>query len=188
VKRSIGFIAICVLLLGVSIKAQAPQGPPKPGPEVQKLAYFVGTWKEVGKSTMEGMSGPISSTQKWGWMPGGFFLEANMDMTTAMGKSKALGVMGYDPNSKMYTYNEFDSEGGSISAKGTVNGDTWNWTADMMMGPAPVKTKVTITEVSKTKYTFKLETSPDGNTWTTGMESTLTKVTAAPAATPAKKP
>src|SRR6202030_3630692 len=103
-KRIIGSVAICVLLLGVSIRAQAPQGPPKPGPEVKKLAYFVGNWKEEGKSSMPipGMSGPISSTQKWDWMSGGFFLEAHMDMTMPMGKSKALGVMGYDPDAKMY--------------------------------------------------------------------------------------
>jgi hypothetical protein len=41
-KRIIGSVAICVLLLGVSIQAQAPQGSPKPGPEVKRLAYFVG--------------------------------------------------------------------------------------------------------------------------------------------------
>src|SRR5580693_6790115 len=70
-KRIIGSVAICVLLLGVSIQAQ---GPPKPGPEVQRLAYFVGNWKEEGKSTAHGMAGPVSSTQKWEWVSGGFFV------------------------------------------------------------------------------------------------------------------
>jgi hypothetical protein len=187
VKRSIGFLAICVLLLGVSLKAQAP-AMPKPGPEQKRLAYFVGNWTEKGKSTMPGMVGDVSSTQKWEWMSGGFFLEAHMDMTSTMGKAKALGVMGYDPDSKMYTYNEFDSNGGAITAKGKPDGDTWNWTSDMMMEGKPMKTRVTIKEVSKTEYTFKMESSMDnGKTWTTGMESTLTKVVAsAPAATPKK--
>jgi len=110
-----------------------------------------------------------------------------MDMTMPMGKSKALGVMGYDPDSKMYTYNEFSSDGEAITAKGKLDGDTWNWTSDMMMDGKPVKTKVTIKEVSKTEYTFKMEASTDGSTWATWMESKLTKVTAAaPAATPKK--
>src|SRR6476646_5320726 len=97
VKRSIGFLAICVLLLGVSMKAQAPAGPPKPGPEVKRLAYYVGTWKESGKATMPDMSGPISGTHKWEWMPGGFFLQDHMGMTSSMGKETALGVLGWDP-------------------------------------------------------------------------------------------
>src|ERR1039457_5651153 len=45
-KRIIGSVAICILLLGVSIQAQAPQGPPKPGPEVKRLPVFLGNWKE----------------------------------------------------------------------------------------------------------------------------------------------
>jgi len=189
VKRTIGLVAMCVLSLGVSMQAQAPQAPPKPGPEVRKLAYFVGNWKEAGevKPGPMGPGGKFTSISKWDWMSGGFFLEAHIDMTSATGKSKSLGVMGYDPNTKMYTYNEFDSMGGAISAKGTVDGDTWNWTSDMMMDGKPMKTRVTIKEVSKTEYTFKLETSTDGNTWTTGMEATDTKVMpAAPAATPKK--
>lgn len=171
------------------MKAQAPAGPPKPGPEVKRLAYYVGTWKESGKATMPDMSGPISGTHKWEWMPGGFFLQDHMGMTSSMGKETALGVLGWDPNSKMYTYNEFSSIGEAFMAKGTVTGDTWNWTADMMgMDGKPIKTKVTIKEVSKTEYTFKMEMSTDGGTtWTTGMETTNTKVTAAPAAAPAKK-
>jgi hypothetical protein len=186
VKRSIGFLAICVLLLGVSLKAQAP-AMPKPGPEQKRLAYFIGNWTEKGKSTIPGMSGDISSTGKWEWMPGGFFIVAHTDNKSGMGPYKAMGVMGYDPDAKTYTYNEFDSVGGAITAKGTTDGTTWNWTSDMMMEGKPMKTRVTIKEVSKTEYTFKLEMSMDnGSTWTTGMESTFTKAAAAPAATPKK--
>ena len=190
-KRSIGYLAICVLLLGVSIKAQAPPAMPKPGPEVKKMAYFIGSWKEEGKSTMPGMSGPISVTQKWEWMSGGFFIVNHSDEKGSMGSGKSLAVMGYDADAKTYTYNEFASDGHAITAKGTNNGDTWNWTSDMVgMDGKPAKTKVTIKQVSKTEYTFKLEGSTDGgSTWTTWMEATDTKVTAAPAkpaATPAK--
>jgi Protein of unknown function (DUF1579) len=175
VKRTIGLIAICVLLLGVSMQAQAPQGPPKPGPEVKKLAYFVGNWKEEGKSTAHGMEGPISSTQKWEWLSGGFFLVSHSDTTSPMGAFKSMGVMGYDPQTKMYTYNIFDSWGETITAKGTVSGDTWTWNSEMMMDGKPMKSRVTIKEVSKTEYTFKYESSTDGKTWESGMETTLTK-------------
>ncbi len=66
-KRIIGSVAICTLLLGVLIQARAQQEAPKPGPEVMRLAYFVGDWNEVGKSTAHGMEGPVSSTQSWEW-------------------------------------------------------------------------------------------------------------------------
>jgi hypothetical protein len=189
VKRTIGFLAICVLLLGVSIKAQAPQGPPKPGPEVKRLAYFIGTWKEVGTAHMGAMQGPegkITSTTKYEWLPGGFFIVGHSDGMNSMGAEKEMSVMGWDATKKMYTYNAFDNMGQADVATGTVDGDTWSWTADSM-GGMPMKLRVTIKEVSKTEYTFKMETSPDRNTWTTAIESTSTKVTAAPAGAPAKK-
>jgi hypothetical protein len=46
-----------------------------------------------------------------------------------------------------------------------------------------MKTRLTEKEVSKTQYTFKYESSTDGgNTWTSDLESTFTKVTAAASA------
>ena len=186
-KRSIGLIAICVLLLGVSIQAQAPQGPPMPGPEVKRLAYFVGNWKEEGKSTAHDMEGPVSSTQKWEWVSGGFFIVGHSDNKSPMGNFKIMVVRGYDPASKMYTLNAYDSWGEVITAKGTVSGDTWTWTSEMMMEGKSMKSRVTEKEVSKTQYTLKYESSTDGgSTWISGMETTFTKVTAAAPAAPAK--
>jgi hypothetical protein len=49
-----------------------------------------------------------------------------------------------------------------------------------MMQGKPMKTRLTEKEVSKTQYTLKYESSADGgNTWTSDLESTFTKVTAA---------
>jgi len=186
-KRTIGLIAICVLLLAVSIQAQAPQGPPKPGPEVKRLAYFVGNWKEEGKSTAHGMAGPVSSTQKWEWAPGGFFIVGHSDNRSPVGNFKILAVLGYDPETKTYTYDAFDSWGERITTKGNVSGDTWTWTSETVMGGKSMKTRLTEKEVSKTQYTLKYESSVDGgNTWTSDLESTFTKVAAGASAAPAK--
>jgi len=188
VKRTIGLVAICVLLLAVSIQARAPQGPPTPGPEVKRLAYFVGDWKEEGKSTAHGMAGPVSSTQKWEWVSGGFFIVGHSNNKSPVGEFQIMAVVGYDPETKMYTYNAFDSWGELITAKGNVSGDTWTWTNEMMMGAKSIKTRLTEKEVSETQYTLKYESSADGgNTWTSDLESTFTKVTAAAPAAPAKK-
>jgi hypothetical protein len=185
-RRMIGSVAICILLVGVSIRAEAPQGAPKPGPEVQKLAYFVGNWKEDGKSTAHGMEGPVSSTQKWEWESGGFFLVGHSRNKSPMGEFTIMSVLGYDPASKMYTYNIFDSWGEAFLSKGTVSGDTWTWTTEMTMGGKTMKSHTMWKEISPTKYTLNYGSSTDGgSTWSSDMDTTFTKVTAA--AAPAKK-
>ena len=182
-KRIIGSVAICALLLGVLIQARAQQEPPKPGPEVMRLAYFVGDWNEVGKSTAHGMEGPVSSTQSWEWVPGGFFLEGHSDNKSPAGDFKIMAVLGYDSATKMYTYNAFDSWGEAITAKGSVSGDTWTWTTESTMQGTLIKTRLTEKEISKTQYTLKYESSTDGGaTWTSDLESTFTKVVPASAA------
>lgn len=179
-KRIAGLVAICILLLGVSIQAEAPQGAPKPGPELQKLAYFVGNWKEAGKSTAHGMEGPVSSTQKWEWASGGFFLVGHSSNKSPMGEFTIMSVLGYDLASKMYTYNIFDSWGDAFLAKGTVSGDTWTWTTEMIMEGKTMKSRTTWKEISPTKYTLNYGSSADGgNTWSSDMETTFTKVVAA---------
>jgi hypothetical protein len=76
--------------------------------------------------------------------------------------------------------------GERIDAKGTVSGDTWHWTADDQMGDVKISVRVTVKEVSKTEYTFKLEMSQNGGEFATVEEATGKKVVASPAA-PAKK-
>jgi hypothetical protein len=178
-KRVVGLVAMCILLCGISMWAQAPAGPPKPGPEVKRLAYFVGTWKTTGKiSGMPGGDTTFNTTDKTEWLPGGFFIVTHSDGIAAGAPDKELEIEGYDPREKAYTYHSFNNSGESVTAKGTVNGDTWSWTTDdVMMGTTPMKARVTIKEVSKTQYTFKMETSPDGKAWSTMFESTSTKVT-----------
>lgn len=189
-KRIVALAAVFILLLGISIQAQAPQGAPVPGPEVKRLAYFIGTWKEEGTAHMGAMGGPegkMTATNKYEWLSGGFFVVGHADGMNSMGPDKELSVWGWDPAEKIYTYHAFDNSGEATLAKGTLDGDTWTWTADDNSGPAPMKFRVTIKEVTKTQYTFKMETSTDGTAWTLAAESTANKVVAAPAAAPVKK-
>jgi hypothetical protein len=181
VKRIVGMTVVLILALGISIRAQAPQGAPTAGPEVKRLGYFVGTWKEVGTAHLGAMQGPegkVTSTTKYEWLAGGFFLVGHSDTTTSMGSNKEMTVMGWDETKKNYTYHSFDDSGESDEATGAVSGDTWTWTTNEL-GGAPIKGRMTIKEVSKTEYTFKMEISQDGNTWMTALETTSTKVVAA---------
>jgi hypothetical protein len=60
---------------------------------------------------------------------GGFFIVDHSDNKSPVGDFKIMAVLGYDPETKMYTYNAFDSWGELITAKGNVSDDTWTWIA-----------------------------------------------------------
>ena len=186
VKRVIVLLAVGVMFFVVSIQAQSPQGPPKPGPEVNRLAYNIGTWNIVGEAKPFGPmpGGKFTATEKCEWYSGGFFVTCHSEGTGPMGPAKGVSFLGYDPNEKVYTYHEFTNTGEAIDSKGTVNGDTWNWTAESKMGDTKISVRVTIKQVSKTEYTFKLEISQNGGEFSVVEEATGHKVTAA---APAKK-
>lgn len=83
--------------------------------------------------------------------------------------------MGYDPDKKVFTYNEYNSMGQINHSEGTVSGDTWSWTSDENMGGQTLKGRYTMKVLSPTSYTFKYEMSQDGTTWTTAMDGKSTK-------------
>ena len=121
---------LAVVLLAASALAQMPA---KPGPEVKKLDYFVGTWTAEGTIPPGpwGSGGKFSVTHTHEWMVGNFFLQSHSDMKMPPdlgGDSKSIGFTGYDADKKVYTETEFTSQGGSGVTQGTLNGDTWTWT------------------------------------------------------------
>ena len=69
--------------------------------------------------------------------------------------------MGYNTDEKMYTYDEFNSQGRRESSKGSVSGDTWTWNSSQNYGGQDIKQKMTIKVLSPTNYNMKFE-----NRWT----------------------
>ena len=168
-------IAIATILLIAAAAAQPPA--PKPGPELKKLDYFTGNWASEGDSKPGpmGPGGKMTMNQEAKWMDGGFFVVIHSDYKTPEGDGTGMAFLGYDPQDKVYTYDEFNSQGEPVHAKGTVDGDTWTWTSDMKMGPQTAKGRFTEKILSPTSYTFKFEMSPDGKTWNTLMDGKATK-------------
>jgi hypothetical protein len=169
-------IFIPTLLLAAVAFAQ--MAPPKPGPEVKKLDYFVGNWTSEGdmKPSPMGPGSKFTASEKSEWMDGGFFVVIHMTYSGAgMGGLTGTALMGYDPQEKVYTYDEFNSFGEATHSKGTVDGDTWTWTNDMKMGPQTMKGRFTMKILSPTLYTYKFETSADGTKWDMVLEGRDTK-------------
>src|SRR6267154_6908310 len=156
------------LITAASLCAQ--MGPPAPAPELKNLDFMAGTWTSEGTMTPgPGMpGGKRTMTTKAEWMQGNFFLVENSDMDLgAMGKSKEVAYLGYDPDKKMYTYRAFNSMGEAVDSTGTVNGDTWTWTSDEHMNGMTMKGRFSMKVLSPTSYTMKFELSHDGTNWMT---------------------
>ena len=181
-KRTLAVALVAVWVLAQAMSAQAPPQMPKPGPEHKRIGYFVGNWEGEGdaKQGPLGPAGKYTFTEHNEWFPGGFFLLAHADGKGPMGgpmggEVKSLGVMGYNSEEKVHTYDAFNSIGMAMYAKGTVEGDTWTLTSESKMGGMPIKARFIIKELSPTSCSVKLESSMDGQTWSTIMEGKLTK-------------
>src|SRR2546426_7707771 len=85
-----------------TVLGQAPSGPPKPGPEHQKLAYFAGKWANEGdmKPSPFGPAGKFTFTQKCEWYEGSFALVCHSEGKFAQSAVKSLSIMSYDPAEK----------------------------------------------------------------------------------------
>ena len=169
---ALALIAVCVFAA-----AAAAQAPPKPGPELQKLQYLVGTWRSEAdlKPSSFGPGGKFITTDHFEWMDGGFYLVNHSKSTGAMGNITTLAVMGYDAEEKVYTYDEYNSNGEVDYSKGTVQGDTWTWTSTSKMGGQSMRGRFTMKIVSPTVYNFKFELAAGTADFATIMEGKSTK-------------
>jgi hypothetical protein len=173
--------AVGVAVLGLQIATTAqPSQAPQPGPEHQRLGYFVGKWTGEGeiKPGPMGPGGKITSSDSCEWFEGRFAVVCHAEGNSPMGRSKSLGILGYSPQEKVYTYYGVESANMIMTTvpRGTVQGNTWTYTDESMMGDKKVKSRVTIKELSPTAYTFTMDMQgPDGK-WATVMETKNTKV------------
>jgi hypothetical protein len=172
--------AILVSILVLFSASAWAQMTAKPGTEVKKLDYFVGSWTVDGTVAPGpwGAGGKFSSTDTTEWMPGSFFAEGHVDFKMPPevgGEGKAISYMGYDTDENVYTRDEFNSQGRREAAKGTVSGDTWTWTSTQTYSGQEIKQKMTIKVLTPTSYNMKFEISMDGTNWMTFMEGKATK-------------
>jgi hypothetical protein len=163
-------------------KAPAKMEMPKPGPEVKKLSYFVGNWTSEGdmKENPWGMpAGKFTGSDKCEWFTGGYHVVCHTTGKGPMGPMNGLGILSYSTEDKAYTYYGIDSMGMAEGSKGKVEGDTWTYTAESKMGGKTYHGRYTIKTSSPDSYTFKYESSEDGQKWSTMMEGKSTKAGAA---------
>jgi hypothetical protein len=148
---------------------------PRPGPEIQKLAYYIGTWKGQGetKGGPFGPAGKLSSTITCDWFTGGFHVVCRGEERGPTGKRTFLNILAYDEKAKAYTEYGISSLGESeYSTGGTIAGNKRTFVKDL----DGIKLRYTEVQVSPTLYTYRAEASKDGRPWTLIAEGKVTKV------------
>jgi hypothetical protein len=153
------------------------QEAPKPGPEQARMGYFAGTWEFAGetKASPMGPAGKIGGSETCEFFAGGFQLVCQGDMSGPRGRGKSGSVWAYDPTQQGYTYYGYNSMGEAFYITGGVAGKVWTWNAEFPVQGASMKMRATLTEESATVYSYKMETSSDGTTWTLVEEGRATK-------------
>jgi hypothetical protein len=91
-------------------------------------------------------------------------------------------MIGYDPGEKTYVYSEINNFGEATISRGTVDGDTWNWTNDAKMFGKLMRQHFTMKVVSADTATYKFEMAEADGPFKLIMEGKQTRIT------PSKQP
>ena len=174
-------IGLTVSALASQPEEKAPEGP-RPPPEVEKLAYFVGPWTSEGelKPGLMGPGGPTQGRDICRWMPGKFFLGCMTQRKGPLGLMQVEGILGYDAEKKVYRWWSFDNLGRAETATGTLKDGAWTWSGESKMGDKTVRTRYTIFDTKPDGYAFEWESSPDGKTWTSLMAGKVSRIVPKP--------
>jgi Protein of unknown function (DUF1579) len=168
--------ALATAVLAGSVVAQSPSR--RPGPEQARIGYFAGRWIIEGqyKPSSSGRGGKYKGSETCGWFSGGFHLVCRSEGNGPMGFGTGHAIMSYDPAARTYTYHAINSFGDGFFVRGTVNGRVWTFNSEQTVEDKPIKTRVTLTEKSRTLYAFRMETSVDGGPWMVIDEAKGTKI------------
>jgi hypothetical protein len=168
---------VMLMICSNGFVAQKASEPPKPGPDVAKLGYFVGDWKINAQLILNRSTAParFTGTAHNEWMAGGFFLISHSDQDSENQIGKSLTIYGYDPVAKTYSYYAVNSAGQIEQAKGRVEDKIWYWENEHKLGNTVLRGRFVIEMVSSSSYKFRYETASAPGSWSTIMEGTATR-------------
>jgi hypothetical protein len=164
-------IFVCIGTLVIS--GHALQQPQKPGPEHQKLQFFVGRWQLEDEDASGGKFNAVSTCE---WFEGRFHVICRVEGNGPEGKSRELNVLTYDSGSSEYLWNHIGSLGESASARGRLDGKTWRWHGEPPMKGEQMRYDITWAETSADSYTIKVEASSDKSPSKTVVQGKATRM------------
>ncbi len=139
--------------------------------ELERLNIFIGKWMNEGYTveTPQAPSARIATSDVYEWLPGRFFI-----LHTAYGRIGNLDVggmevLGYDPATRKFFSQFYDSAGNIHKAELMADGDKWIW-----QGKTTGCTAF-FSENGKVQTAHHVRLDQDNN-WVPSMEVVLTKV------------
>ena len=163
-----------------------PDSTPTPSSEIQRLGALVGRWRSKGHIVGDAAV-PITGTDIYEWLPGGFFLVHHVDVMVGEQKVQAVEIIGeYDPATDSYTGRAYDNQGNITVMRARVDDNgVWTFTGGGDVAPVArpssadatgaVRSTLTVSADSSS-MTAKWERSDDGSTWQPWMNMTFTRM------------
>jgi hypothetical protein len=178
-KALLGTAVLLLLAPAIAFAQAKTDKTPKPGPEIQKLAYYIGTWMGAGetKGGPFGAAGKLSSRMTCKWFTGGFHVVCQGEETGPTGTRAFLNILGYDADAKAYTQHSISSFGESEDDRGgSLVGDRLTYLLGGDAGGKSPRIRYTEVRVSPVLYTYQAEAAVGGKPWTMIAQGKITKV------------
>jgi Protein of unknown function (DUF1579) len=157
-----------------------------PGPQLQRLSALVGWWRSEGR-ILGDPAVPISGTDVYEWLPGGFFLLHRVDVVIGQQKLQALELIGpYDPATDAFTARAYDNLGNVTLMHAKVDEQgVWRFTGGDDVAPLAralsaeggdaVRSTLTVS-ADRSGMTARWERRDHGAGWRPWMDMTFTRI------------
>jgi hypothetical protein len=171
------YLAVCLFAFFCVAQGAQAQGMPTPGPEHQKLAYFVGNWVTDGelKPGPFGPGGKFTITETCDWLDGKFAVLCKSTVDISGVHLTGVSIMSYDSGSQNYVYFDSNSAGQNAYSTGKVDGDTWTWSGESKMNSTAMKTRFTLKQLGPDAATYKFEMANGSDPYALVMEGKQTR-------------
>jgi hypothetical protein len=157
-SKSLGFVLACASPMIVA-RAQSSPTPPRPGPEVQKVAFMVGKFTNEGivKAGTMGSNSPamkVSGTDECSWTAARFGLTCSYAYDVGGTIWAGAALVYYDPGSGKYRLHAINSLGEIEDQTGSVSGDIWTWNGKSSVGGKDFKVLYVTKIVSRDSWEY----------------------------------
>jgi hypothetical protein len=163
-----------------------PNRAPTPSPQTQRLGALVGRWRSEGHIVGD-QPVPITGTDTYQWLPGGFFLVHHVDVVIGDQRVQALELLGeYDPAADAFTARAYDNLGNVTVMQARVDEQgVWRFTGGGDVAPVArpaaaeasgaVRSTLMIS-ADGSGMTARWERSDDGVSWQPWMDMSFTRM------------
>ena len=169
-----------------SSDVQHSNSAPAPSPQLRRLGALVGRWRSQGHIVGD-PAVPITGTDVYEWLAGGFFLVHHVDVVIGDQQVQALELIGsYDPATDAFTARAYDNLGNITIMQARVDGQgVWRFTGGGDVAPVArpaaadaggaVRSTLTVNP-DRAGMTARWERSDDGVSWQPWMDMTFTRM------------